>query len=98
MFCTMFIGLPPATGFAAPTPMHALGENRPGAVPGERRIDSITAWRLVSMPQTARRPRSCLPHRAHSLSRSEALERPRLPVGWKRGTLRRWPPPIIVCS
>ena len=26
MFCTIFTGLPPATGFAAPTPMHALGE------------------------------------------------------------------------
>eukprot|EP00966_Prymnesium_polylepis_P072413 1681566-Prymnesium_polylepis.1 len=27
------------------------------------------------------------------MSRSEALERPWLPVGWKRGTLACWPPP-----
>ena len=59
--CMMLTGLPPATGSRSAACNRRTG--REAQASGE----SISAWRpLVSMPITARRPRSCLPRRAHS--------------------------------
>eukprot|EP00966_Prymnesium_polylepis_P108778 2517948-Prymnesium_polylepis.2 len=77
----MFTGWPSATGFAAPDRMHTLGEQLARPEIGRPLEDDCASGRELGGLAAA-----SLAERV-ATGRSEALGRPCLDVGWKRGTL-----------